>query len=117
MLSILSQMKLYVCQETVDIRKSFEGLSYLTKEVLKQDPLSGHLFIFFNRVRDKMKVLYWDKSGYAIWYKELQRGTFEKLSKEQISQAELMCLLEGIKIDKKPRKKRYSCEFSSAGNS
>ena len=107
MLSISNQVKLYVCQESIDIRKSFEGLSYMTKTVMKQDSLSGHLFIFFNRIRDKMKVLYWDKNGYAIWYKELQRGTFEKLSKSEITSGELMCLIEGIKIEGKVRKKRY----------
>lgn len=71
MLSISGTTRIYVCHAVTDMRCSFEGLSYRVREVVKEDPLSGHLFVFFNRTRDKMKILYFDRSGYAIWYKEL----------------------------------------------
>ena len=90
------------------MRCSFEGLSYRVREVVQEDPLSGHLFVFFNRNRDKMKILYFDRSGYAIWYKELQRGTFRCPDKREISPAELSCILEGLEIEGVRRRKRFS---------
>jgi transposase len=89
------------------MRCSFEGLSYRVKEIIKEDPLSGHLFMFFNRSRDKLKILYFDRSGYAIWYKELQRGTFTCPEKRELTCGELACVLEGIEIEGIRRKKRY----------
>jgi len=55
------------------MRRSFNGLSYLVREIIEQDPVSGQLFLCLNRNRDRVKLLYWDRSGFAIWYKELQR--------------------------------------------
>ena len=92
------------------MRCSFEGLSYWAREVVKEDPLSGHLFVFFNRNRDKMKILYFDRSGYAIWYKELQRGTFTCPDKKEIASVELVCILEGLEIDGIRKKKRFSLQ-------
>lgn len=108
MLSLGSGTRVYVCQHATDMRCSFEGLSYRVREVVKEDPLTGHLFVFFNRRRDKMKVLYFDRSGYAIWYKELQRGTFTCPEKRELSAAELLCVLEGLEIDGVRKKKRFS---------
>lgn len=96
------------------MRCSFEGLSYRAREVVKEDPLSGHLFVFFNRVRDKMKILYFDRTGFAIWYKELERGTFTCPEKREITAAELSCILEGLEIAGIRRKKRFSLGFSTA---
>jgi transposase len=90
------------------MRCSFEGLSYRVREVVKEDPVSGHLFVFFNRNRDKVKILYFDRSGFAIWYKELQRGTFTCPEKRELSGAELACILEGLEIEGIRRKKRFS---------
>ena len=107
MISITSTMRIFVCEQATDMRRSFEGLSYLVKEVIKEDPLTGHLFLFFNRTRDKLKVLYFDRSGFAIWYKELQRGTFTHPVKKELTHAEIMCVLEGLEIANISRKKRY----------
>ena len=106
--------RVHVCQVATDMRCSFEGLSYRVREILKEDPLSGHLFVFFNRNRDKVKVLYFDRSGYAIWYKELQRGTFSCLTRSEISSVELACILEGLEIEGVRKKKRFSLRFSHA---
>jgi transposase len=102
------QSRIHVCKVATDMRRSFEGLTYLVREVLKEDPLSGHLFLFLNRDRSKVKLLWWDRSGFAIWYKELQSGTFTNPEKTELTSAELMCLLEGIEIEGIRRKKRFS---------
>jgi len=116
MLSFGSQTRVYVSHHATDMRCSFEGLSYRVREVVKEDPLSGHLFVFFNRSRDKMKILYFDRSGFAIWYKELQRGTFTCPEKREISAAELLCVLEGIEISGVRKKKRFSLRSGIASS-
>ncbi len=105
---LIPQTKVYVYEESTDMRRSFEGLSYLAREVVKKDVLSGHLFMFFNRNRSAVKILYWDKSGFAIWYKQLQRGTFTRPRKEELDHTELLCVLEGLEFEKMPRKARFS---------
>ena len=77
MLSILANTRIFLSLEPTDMRKGFDGLQGLVLNVLKQDPLSGHLFLFVNRCRDKLKILYWDGDGLAIWYRRLEQGTFQ----------------------------------------
>jgi transposase len=99
------------------MRKGFDGLSGLAEHVLRQDPLSGHLFVFRNRARNRLKVLYWDQDGLAIWYKRLERGTFQLPSDllpadgqavgAEISAGELSLLLGGIELASVKRRKRY----------
>ena len=71
------QTKVFLARQVTDMRKSFRGLLALTEAVLRQDPVSGHLFVFVTRRRDLLKILYWDGSGYWIWYRRLERGTFQ----------------------------------------
>ena len=97
-----------------DMRRSFEALSYLVKDVLREDPLSGHCFVFFGRSRDKVKVLYFDRTGFAIWYKELQAGTFTIPTTRELTHAELMCVLDGIEIAGIRGKKRFLLQSSGA---
>jgi transposase len=104
-------VRVYVYREATDMRRSFEGLSYLAREVIGKDPLSGHLFLFLNRMRDAAKILYWDRSGYVIWYKRLERGTFSRPAKEELDYGELVCVLEGLEFEKMPRKRRFSADF------
>lgn len=91
----------YVCRDLIDMRNGVDGLSYLVAPLLEQDPLSGHLFVFVGRDRRKVKVLYWDRTGFALWYKRLEQGRFpdpDTLARRGLSVAELHAWLEGIDI-------------------
>jgi transposase len=76
MLSIPPSTRVFLARGPTDVRKSFDGLSALAQSILRQDPFPGHLFVFWNRRRDRLKVLYWDSSGFCILHKRLERGTF-----------------------------------------
>ena len=107
MLSLSSAVRIFVCREATDMRCSFERLSGMVKGVLEQDPLSGHLFVFVNRVRDSVKILYWDRSGYAIWYKRLESGRFSLPGVVEIESRDLSCMLEGFEPKDILKKKRF----------
>ena len=117
MITLPSSVKIHVCVAPTDMRKGFDGLCGLAEHVLKQDPLSGHLFVFRNRARDRLKVLYWDNDGLAIWYKRLERGGFqlptdlqpvdEAQRAAEISVGELNLLLGGIDLASVKRRRRY----------
>ena len=77
MLNLSTNTQIYLCTAPTDMRKSFDGLSALVTSVINKDLLSGHLFLFLNRRRDRIKLMYWDRDGLAIWYKRLEAGTFE----------------------------------------
>jgi transposase len=70
--------KVYLAKDVTNMRKGFPGLISLTEAVLRQEPTSGHLFMFLNRRRDLMKILYWDGTGFCIWAKRLERGSFQR---------------------------------------
>ena len=76
MFGLSAAVRVYLANEPADMRKSFDGLSALVAGALELDPLSGHLFVFLNRRRDRIKILYWDRDGLAVWAKRLERGTF-----------------------------------------
>ncbi len=117
MITLPPAVKIHVCVAPTDMRKGFDGLCGLAEHVLQQDPLSGHLFVFRNRARDRLKVLYWDNDGLAIWYKRLERGRFqlptdlqtadEMPVRAEISASELNLLLGGIDLASVKRRKRY----------
>lgn len=114
MLSIASSTQIFVAAGHTDMRKGFDGLCGLVTSVLEKDPLSGQLFLFINRRRDKMKILYWDGDGLAIWYRRLEQGTFQfpKVEEGQTSieirSDELTMLLRGIDYSNVKRRKRFS---------
>jgi transposase len=97
-----------------DMRKGFNGLGGLATNKLGQNPLSGDIFIFVNRTRTMIKILVWDQTGFAIWYKRLEQGTFEipQIEKAQnsveISRQKLMLILEGISLKSVQNRKRFS---------
>src|SRR5580692_1316660 len=79
MIMLPSAVRIFLCTRPTDMRKSFDGLFGMVREFLGQDPLSGHLFLFLNRRRDRAKILLWDRDGLVIWYKRLEAGTFQSL--------------------------------------
>jgi transposase len=93
------------------MRNGFDGLSGIVRNHLKKDPISGDVFIFLNKTRTHIKILYWDGDGFALFYKRLERGRYAltthcELSKP-IQREELMMLLEGLSFDEMKKKKRY----------
>ena len=114
MLAIPQQVKIYVALKPTDMRRGFPGLSGEVQSTLDLDPLSGHLFLFHNRRRDRIKILFWDGDGYAIFYKQLARGSFEFPAPSdpncpvvQIRASELSMLLDGIELKGRRRRPRY----------
>ena len=116
MISVASQTRIFVYRQPTDMRKSFSGLVALTESVLQEEPTSGHLFVFVNRRRDRIKALYWGGSGFCIWYQQLQRGTFEiptcesmqDSDKLEISSSQLSLILNGIDLSSVRQRMRFS---------
>jgi transposase len=104
--------RIYLCTTTADMRKGFDSLAALVKDFLGQDPLSGHLFLFVGRARDRLKILYWDTDGFALWYKRLEEGTYRlPMARDnehgvELKASELAMLLEGIDLKSIRRMKR-----------
>ncbi len=107
---------IYIATEPVDMRKSFDGLAAIVKNHFQHDPLTGHLFVFINRSADRIKVLYFDNDGYALWYKRLEAGRFrlpvaiigEGQRVVLISTAQLAMILEGIEPVAVKKRKRFA---------
>ena len=122
MIGLARSTQVYLCTQPADMRRSFDGLSGMAQNLMKQDPLTGHLFVFRNRNRDRLKILYWDRDGLAIWYKRLEKGTFQfptdldrsetketekKTPAAEISADDLSLLLGGIDLRSVQRRKRF----------
>src|SRR5690606_9399067 len=96
--------KIYVYREPVDMRKSFDGLISVTRFSLKEDPLSGSLFLFLNRKQNYVKILLWDRTGYVLYAKKLERGKFKVFLEEEkqvITEQQLSFLLDGIPVGRR----------------
>lgn len=106
-----SQVRIWLYNRPCDMRKSYDGLSALVKTTLREDPLSGELFVFINRKRTQMKVLYFDRSGYCVWAKRLEQGQFqahgEAEEKRRLEWTDLKLILEGIDTRSVRHFKRY----------
>ena len=117
MLMPSGRLRVFVCVQPADMRRSFDGLCGMTEQILQQDPLSGHLFLFRNRNRDRLKILYWDRDGLAIWYKRLESGTWQlptdlqqgrdDTGAAEITTDELALLLGGIDLRTVERRQRF----------
>ncbi len=90
-------VKIFLCKDPVSMRKSFEGLGAIIEQLFPGELLSGSLFVFLNRQRNCMKALFWDRDGFAIWYKRLEKGSFGKSAQNpSLDRREFLMLLEGI---------------------
>ena len=91
------------------MRKGFYGLGNLVREYYEREPTDGGVYIFINKRRDKIKLLVWDRTGYVVYYKTLEQGTFEfpDTGQKRIKWDELVMILEGVKLNSIKRKKRY----------
>lgn len=98
MLSISGNARLFLCRQPVNMRKSFEGLSAIVEQLFPGELLSGAFFIFLNRRKDCMKVLFWDQDGLVIWFKRLEKGSFNWKwgNEELLDRRKFLMLLEGI---------------------
>jgi transposase len=108
MLSLPPAVRVFVCTAPTDLRKSFDGLCGLVQTVLHEDPFSGHLFVFLNRRRDNVKILYWDRSGFFLLYKRREAGTFALPTHRELGARELWLLLEGIDVETVRQRPRYA---------
>ena len=114
MLTLPSSVRIYVAAEPVDLRRGFDGLAAATRSVIGEDPLSGHVFVFLNRRRDRVKLLLWDRTGFVLLYKRLERGTFEIPSEPlpglrhvEVDAGELGLMLEGLDLRGARRRERW----------
>lgn len=111
MLSFSSRQRYLLYRGATDMRKGFNGLSGLVRQHISHDLLSGDVFIFLNKRRDRVKLLVWDRTGFVVWYKVLEQGTFELPAADkdtlEMSWTDIQLFLEGIEIKSVTRRKRY----------
>ena len=113
MIHLPASVRVYLCLTPCDMRKSFDSLHALVGEYLELDAFAGHLFVFTSRRRDRVKILYWDRDGFAVWGKRLEEGTYAVAfgggaeHRREITAQELGALLSGIDLSAATRRKRY----------
>ena len=114
MINLPASVRVYLCLTACDMRKSFDGLHTLVREQLELDAFGGHLFVFASRRKDRVKILYWDRDGFAVWSKRLEEGTYaipfggeSHERQREITAQELGALLSGIDLTQATRRKRY----------
>ena len=123
MIHLPASVRVYLCASACDMRRSFDGLHALVTQSMQLDAFGGHLFVFSNRRCDRIKILYWDRDGFAVWAKRLEEGTYampfgdsgdtDGEKQNEITAAELGALLSGIDLSRARRRKRYvrqACE-------
>jgi transposase len=113
-LSLPPSVRLFVATQAVDGRKGADSLMVIVRDVFGQDPLSGHLFVFFSKRRDRVRIVYWDRNGIAMWTKRLELGRFRptfsadgKLVMDAIEAAELALIMEGLDLTNARRRPRW----------
>lgn len=113
MIHLPSSVRVYLCFAPCDMRRSFDGLHQLVRDHLQLDAFAGHLYLFFSRRKDRLKILYWDRDGFALWAKRLEEGSFAIPSCEagarsiEMTSAQLAALLSGIDLSQAARRRRY----------
>jgi transposase len=113
-LTLPASVRIYVAAEAIDLRRGFDGLAAATRNVIGADPLSGHVFVFLNRRRNRVKLLVWDRTGYVLIYKRLERGTFRLATQPRFGErhvemdaGELGLMLEGLDLRNARKRKRW----------
>jgi transposase len=115
MIALSPQIRVFLYRLPTDMRKSFHGLVALTESAMKQDPLSGSLFVFLNRRRDRIKILYWGQTGFCIWYQQLEKGTYQLPDEEslqeqasmEVTRSQLSLILDGIDLSSARQRRRF----------
>jgi transposase len=114
MLTLPSSVRIYVAAEPVDLRRGFDGLAAATRSIIGESPLSGHLFVYLNRRGNRIKILVWDRTGYLLLYKRLERGTFKLPTQPaagrrhvEVDAGELGLMLEGLDLRGARRQARW----------
>lgn len=114
MLTLPASVRIYVAAEPMDLRRGFDGLAAATRSVIGESPLSGHVFVFLNRRRNRIKLLVWDRTGWLLLYKRLERGTFELPTQPvlprrhvEVDAGELGLMLEGLDLRQARRRVRW----------
>jgi transposase len=122
-LSLPPSVRLFVATQPVDGRKQADSLMVLVRDVFRHDPLSGHLFVFFTKRLDRVRIVYWDRTGFAMWTKRLERGRFKpslssdgKLGAIALEAAELALIVEGIDLAGAKRRPRWQPQPRTAEN-
>jgi transposase len=120
MLSISPAVKIFLYAEAADLRRGYDGLAAIVQEAMGEDPLSGCFFIFVNKRGNRIKALYWDRDGYAIWMKRLERGSFElppsgnpDSRSVKLTASQLSLILEGIELSSVRRRRRFQLRPAS----
>ena len=116
-----ASVRVYLCTAPCDMRRSFDGLHALVTSAMQLDAFAGHLFVFSNKRRDRVKILYWDRDGFAVWAKRLEEGTYAmpfedgaSAPRREITAQELGALLSGIDLSVARRRKRYMRKHPAA---
>ena len=111
MLGLSANLRYFLCCTPVDMRNGFDGLAGIVRNILKNDPISGSIFIFSNKTRTHIKLLYWDGDGFALFYKRLEKGkyalTAHRGQSKELKREELLMFLEGLSFDEMKRKNRF----------
>ena len=122
MIALAPQIRVFLYRLPTDMRKSFHGLVALTESALRQDPLSGSLFVFLNRRRDRIKILYWGQTGFCIWYQQLEKGTYQlpaepRAEQEvlEVTRSQLSLILDGIDLSSARQRRRFQSPKEPVG--
>lgn len=114
MLSLPPSVRVFVATQAVDGHKGADSLMVIVRDVFKHDPLGGHLFVFFSKRFDRVRIVYWDRNGFAMWTKRLEKGRFrttfartDEIAAVAIESAELALILEGIDLAGARRRARW----------
>ncbi len=113
MIGFPSSVKIFICASPTDMRKSFDSLATLVREFMGGDPMSGYLFVFRNKCGDRVKILYWERTGYCLYYKRLEQGTFRFPAANssvgvEVTANDLWLMLEGVELAGAKWQRRYS---------